>query len=661
MRVVASARCLTEGVDVPSVDGVLFADPRSSTIDVIQAVGRVLRPAPGKTLGTVIVPVELPDDGDDDTALSTSVWEPVWSVLRALRAHDPRMAEDLDRVSREQAVTGHTHGWRPGRIEFVLPDGVDPDPIVLRAVQEAGSAWEPFYAVLADWIATHPGIRVPWNLEWKARRVGWWAERQRVAYRRGVLPESRARRLDGLDGWAWDRKTGEWHDTAALVADHAAAHGRIVEDQHTSPWAGLKTRTRPAMHLGTWVALQRQAWRDGTLPDTQAAVLEQVPGWQWTVLPSDDTHMVDALRQYVEFEKHARPPADVVEDGLPLGRWVWDVRRRHLTATLHPALRDEITAATPSKWARGDAHWTWDEAETRWRLAYTALLRYRDREAHVNIPTGWQETVLGVTIGLYQWVALQRFLRRRSDLDPAHEAALTRIPGWVWDAQTRGADGTPIDLAGHPHGTAKGAAARCPCGPCRSYTRARSDDHLERLRTRQLGGPNAVPADPVRTHLTGLETALQQMHTDSASRNGRTSIADAAKVPLGVVRKVMGGATHISAAHATALLAVTLDDVLGQAHAVIGSRGRAVSRGGQKIPAEPTRAALARLATRGFGAQWVARELGYNRKVAVGGQTVTRRVAEQIADLEARTRGVHLPHPRTRTSPPPLAELLTGA
>ena len=92
-RVVSNARCLSEGVDVPALDAVLFLAPRKSMVDIIQAVGRVMRTAPGKERGYIILPVILPEGKTriDDAVLRSPKFKPVWDVIRALRAHDERM------------------------------------------------------------------------------------------------------------------------------------------------------------------------------------------------------------------------------------------------------------------------------------------------------------------------------------------------------------------------------------------------------------------------------------------------------------------------------------------------------------------------------------------------------------------------------------------
>ena len=92
-RIVTNAKCLTEGVDVPALDAVLFVEPKRSQIDVVQAVGRVMRRSPGKQTGYVVLPVVVPSGSNlaDDIVLSGSDFKQVWSVLKALRSHDERL------------------------------------------------------------------------------------------------------------------------------------------------------------------------------------------------------------------------------------------------------------------------------------------------------------------------------------------------------------------------------------------------------------------------------------------------------------------------------------------------------------------------------------------------------------------------------------------
>jgi predicted helicase len=92
-RILSNVRCLSEGVDVPALDAVLFLTPRNSQVDVVQSVGRVMRRTPDgkKKLGYVILPVVIPAGMEAHEALNDNkVYKVVWDVLQALRSHDDR-------------------------------------------------------------------------------------------------------------------------------------------------------------------------------------------------------------------------------------------------------------------------------------------------------------------------------------------------------------------------------------------------------------------------------------------------------------------------------------------------------------------------------------------------------------------------------------------
>ena len=98
-RILTNARCLTEGVDVPSLDAVLFLNPRNSMVDVIQAVGRVMRIAKDKQFGYIILPIAIPEGMSTSEALKDNTrYKVVWQVLQALRAHDERMDAAINQI-----------------------------------------------------------------------------------------------------------------------------------------------------------------------------------------------------------------------------------------------------------------------------------------------------------------------------------------------------------------------------------------------------------------------------------------------------------------------------------------------------------------------------------------------------------------------------------
>jgi predicted helicase len=99
-RILCNVRCLAEGVDVPSLDSVLFLSPRNSQVDVVQSVGRVMRTSHGKKYGYIIIPVLIPTGTSPEDALDDiNRFKVVWTVLNALRAHDDRFDALINKIN----------------------------------------------------------------------------------------------------------------------------------------------------------------------------------------------------------------------------------------------------------------------------------------------------------------------------------------------------------------------------------------------------------------------------------------------------------------------------------------------------------------------------------------------------------------------------------
>lgn len=99
VRLLSNAKCLSEGVDVPALDAVMFMNPRKSVVDVVQSVGRVMRKMAGKKFGYVILPIAVPSDVAPDEALNNNdKYRVVWQVLQALRAHDERFDAEVNKI-----------------------------------------------------------------------------------------------------------------------------------------------------------------------------------------------------------------------------------------------------------------------------------------------------------------------------------------------------------------------------------------------------------------------------------------------------------------------------------------------------------------------------------------------------------------------------------
>ena len=187
-RILSNVRCLSEGVDVPALDAVLFLTPRNSQVDVVQSVGRVMRKAPGKERGYVILPVVIPSGVAPNEALNDNkAYKVVWQVLQALRSHDDHfdafvnkldlvghdnrkieviaITDNLAKPATSKKRSGKSHHL--GKREITYPKEIQPDfqfevgdierAIYAKVVQKCGRRlyWEEWATDIADIAQTH--------------------------------------------------------------------------------------------------------------------------------------------------------------------------------------------------------------------------------------------------------------------------------------------------------------------------------------------------------------------------------------------------------------------------------------------------------------------------------------------------------------------------
>ncbi len=165
-RILSNARCLTEGIDVPALDAVLFMAPRNSHVDIVQAVGRVMRKAPGKQYGYIILPVAIPAGADPANILNdNNRFAAVWKILRALRSHDDRLNAEINRIDLNNTPTPRIifTGYNldgdgtdtPAALnaqQLFLPLEIPADAICAKIVENCGDRkyWESWAKDVAD-------------------------------------------------------------------------------------------------------------------------------------------------------------------------------------------------------------------------------------------------------------------------------------------------------------------------------------------------------------------------------------------------------------------------------------------------------------------------------------------------------------------------------
>ena len=141
-HLLSNVRCLSEGVDVPSLDAVIFLAAKNSQVDVVQSVGRVMRRAEGKRYGYIIIPIVVPSDVDPEKALDDNkTYAVVWDILNALRAHDDRFNAMVNKIDLNKKRPDTVQLIRPGS-RLIGQGGTAQDGDYEDVASEPASAWE---------------------------------------------------------------------------------------------------------------------------------------------------------------------------------------------------------------------------------------------------------------------------------------------------------------------------------------------------------------------------------------------------------------------------------------------------------------------------------------------------------------------------------------
>ncbi len=417
--VVTNARCLTEGIDVPALDGEVFVDPKRSVIDIVQAVGRVFRVAPGKDKGHIIIPVFVKAEDNLEMALQSSPFQPVWDVLWALRDHDVRLGEMIDDYRFLLAKLG-----KGPKGPQKLPDQIKIDlghlvgekfaqAFALKLAEQTCVLFKVWCKVLEQFVEEHghasPLASYVTDEGW---RLGSFVNTQRTWKKKGWLKPDRVTRLEQFHGWSWDAHNGYWLEGLRRLRDYVDKTGAL-------PARDVVVDGFP---LGQWTSNQHRRIKNPSFPVDRAQLLKEVPGWDCYHHEEAWNRGLRELRNYRDREGNTLVKATYkTDDGFPLGTWVNKQRSTYLKDPENfPAHRVGLLQSVDG--------WVWDAREAHWQDNFKRLQRWADKTGHANPPVGTEFE--GYPIG--NWAATQRAFYRKGKLSDDHAKQLKEIPKWSW-------------------------------------------------------------------------------------------------------------------------------------------------------------------------------------------------------------------------------------
>ena len=423
-----NARCLGEGVDLPTLDGVAFIDPRHSQVDIVQAVGRVMRKAPDKKIGTVVLPVFIDTEQDSKIALESSAFKPIWDVLKALRAHDDVLADALDQIRRQLGRNGMAKLNMPDKLVVDIPVAVGESfvkSLNLRIVEQSTASWPFWFGLLENYVKQKGDYLVSKSyVTDDGYNLGSWVAMRRHFYKQGKLSVEQQKALEQLPGWVWDIHNQSWGIGFEYLCEYVKHEGHTNVTRRYVDKDGYK--------LGLWVMFYRQRYKQERLSKERRLALERLPGWTWSPRKSEEQRWnqvwnegLECLRKYVESEGHASVPGKyITEDGYNLRSWVSAQRQFYRQGKLS-AERQKTLEQLPG-WVWGEKH----KIGITWSDSLKYLQEYVKREGHTSVPSNFV-TEDGYNLGA--WVRDQRYYYKKvkRKLSAERRKALDQLPGWM--------------------------------------------------------------------------------------------------------------------------------------------------------------------------------------------------------------------------------------
>ncbi|SHU03046.1 DEAD/DEAH box helicase [Mycobacteroides abscessus] len=341
---VSNARCLSEGIDVPVLDAVLFGEPRSSQIEVVQCVGRAIRKNPRHdNPALIVIGVRIGVGEDTESAVDESQFKKIRQVIAALADHDPRIAE----AARVLARSGGSNpddsvdekiNWARELLALEVPETLLHSGFGLRMLDVGDRNWEEKFQDVSRHAQRVGNVSFPHGEPQYS-----WLSNQRRAFHAGKLSDDRIKRLEALPGWGWNTVDDQWEEKFQEVSRHAQLTGNVSFPRGEPQYS--------------WMARQRRAFHAGKLSDDRIKRLEAFPGWCWDIF-TDQWE-----KRFAEVSRHAQLTGNVSFPNKDVRNvWVYKQRMRFRAGKLSD-YRIKRLEALPG--------WGWNPCE-RWKAGEVA-------------------------------------------------------------------------------------------------------------------------------------------------------------------------------------------------------------------------------------------------------------------------------------------------
>jgi len=402
------------GIDVPSLDMVVIADPVRSAVDGRQMIGRVGRKSPGKERGYVLVPLPVEiDEKDQCYQIFVNTFQHMVSVDPALRQDMLVVIEKSENLTKPLTRKDFPERFNSS---IVFPPTIPlefQNELMNRAVAEFKNSginadrWNTMFKLLSEYYEREGDCNVPQTFKVNGENLGNWLDKQRQKQRNGVLDEDYETKLTNL-GVVWDPNGQRWDEMYSLMLEYKEREGNC-----NIPTAHIED----GMPLGKWLSKMRVKKNNGDLDKILDQRLTDL-GVAWVPFDQLWEDKYALLVQYEEREGNCNVPYEHKEDGQRLGYWL----------TMQKAMKKNGRLRKDREVRLTDLGVVWERSVQQWEDKYSLLVRYREREGDCNVMRSHRED--GENLGT--WLDKQRQKKRSGKLLVEQESRLTSL-GVIWE------------------------------------------------------------------------------------------------------------------------------------------------------------------------------------------------------------------------------------
>ena len=407
---VSNARCLTEGVDVPSIDLIYFCDPKTSVIDIVQASGRALRLDPSgiKKEGFIVVPIFHHEDQDVEAEIKKKpIFEHLIQVIRSLCDHDERLRAEINEIAFKKGKRSNSRiriDFPDSKIEKIIKlEGIEEkvrDVLFDEIIEKTSSNWELRFLEIKDYIEKNGNSTISKkNTDYS--ELYHWVGNLRKSYYEGKLESSKIKRLNEI-GFDWKGENRrEITDLDEIWKIRYKKLQEYFEENGNSdvPARYIKDNDK----LGTWCKDQRVKYNEGKLSDWQINLLEEIL-FDWDPKNSYKKYYPELLK-YKEKNGNVKVPTQGSEEYKDLGRWVNRLRVLYKQGLIdsngNVVLKGIGTIKKDELKELNQLGFLWNAVKGDWYDRFNELKEYYDKNGNSNVKQAED-------FSLYQWRNKQR-------------------------------------------------------------------------------------------------------------------------------------------------------------------------------------------------------------------------------------------------------------